>query len=55
MHVEQITGRIGATVTGIGLRQPIGDNLAEALREALARHQVMVFPDQNLGPRRRSA
>lgn len=48
MHVEKITGRIGATITGVDLSQPIGDNLAEALKDALARHGVVVFPDQHL-------
>jgi taurine dioxygenase len=48
MHVEKITGRIGATITGVDLKEPIGDNLAEALKDALAEHQVLVFPDQNL-------
>lgn len=48
MQTEQITGRIGATVTGIDLKQPIGDDLADSLRDALARHQVLVFPDQHL-------
>lgn len=48
MHVEKMTGRIGAVITGIDLKQPIGDNLAEALRDALAGHEVVVFPDQHL-------
>ncbi len=48
MHVEKITGRIGASITGVDLRQPIGDTLAEALRDALAAHAVVIFPDQHL-------
>ena len=48
MRVERITGWIGAVIAGVDLRQPIGDNLAEALRAALAEHQVLVFPDQHL-------
>jgi taurine dioxygenase len=48
MHVEKMTGRIGAAITEVDLGEPIGDNLAEALREALAEHQVVVFPDQRL-------
>ena len=48
MREEKITGRIGATITGVDLAQPIGENLAEALKDALARHQVLVFRDQAL-------
>ena len=48
MREEKMTGRIGAEVSGVDLAQPIGDNLAEALRDALARHQVLVFRDQSL-------
>ena len=48
MHVERMTGWIGAAVTGIDLGHPIGEDLAETLREALAEHQVLVLPDQHL-------
>lgn len=53
MKFEQITGRIGATVTGVDLAhelgaQGTGADLAEALRDALARHQVLVFRDQDI-------
>lgn len=48
MREEKMTGRIGAVVTGVDLKQPIGKDLAEALKDALARHQVLVFPDQHL-------
>ena len=48
MREERMTGRIGAVVTGVDLSAPIGEDLAEALRDALARHQVLVLPDQHL-------
>ena len=48
MHVEKMTGRIGAVITGVDLKGSIGDNLAETLRDALAEHQVVVLPDQHL-------
>lgn len=48
LREEPITGWIGASLTGVDLRQPIGDDLAEALRDALARRQVIVLPDQHL-------
>lgn len=48
MRAEPLTGRIGAELTGIDLAQPISDDLAGALREALARYQVLVIRDQHL-------
>jgi taurine dioxygenase len=48
MLIEKMTGRIGAVITGVDLKEPVGDNLAEALRQALAEHQVLVFPGQGL-------
>lgn len=48
MQIEKMTGWIGAVVGGIDLREPIGEELAQALRDALAEHQVLVLPDQHL-------
>lgn len=48
MEFHPITGLTGAEVTGIDLHQPISDDLAHELREALARHLVLVFRDQHL-------
>jgi len=48
MEEHRLTGTIGAEITGIDLRQPISDDLAEELRHALARHQVLFFRDQHL-------
>jgi len=41
-------GPFGATVTGVDLRDPIGDDLAAELRAAWLAHQVLVFPGQDL-------
>ena len=43
-----LTGAIGAQVAGLDLAAPISDDLAAALREALARRGVLVFRDQAL-------
>jgi taurine dioxygenase len=43
-----LTGTIGAEITGIDLRQPISNDLAGSLKDALARHQVVFFRDQHL-------
>jgi taurine dioxygenase len=48
MKHHPLTGTIGAEITGIDLRQPISDDLAGCLKDALARHQVLFFRDQNL-------
>ena len=43
-----ITGGIGAEIDGIDLRQPIPDEVAGALRDALDRYLLVVFRDQFL-------
>ena len=43
-----ITGTIGAEIEGVDLSGPIGAPLADALRAALWRHQVLVFRGQHL-------
>lgn len=48
MQEHPITGAIGAEVTGLDLAQPISADLAEALRDALARRLVLMFRDQRL-------
>lgn len=48
MDIEAVTPNCGARVTNIDLHGPISDTLAEALRQALYRHQVLFLPDQHL-------
>lgn len=48
MQIHPITGVFGAEITGIDLTGPIGPDLAEKLRDALARHLVIVLRDQHL-------
>jgi taurine dioxygenase len=43
-----VTGTIGAEIDGADLSQPISGGLAGALREALARHQVLFLRGQHL-------
>jgi len=47
--VERGTGPFGAVVHGIDLREAIDPATAEQLREAWLSHQLLVFPDQQLG------
>ncbi len=48
MKAHPITGGIGAELRGVDLKQPISDDLAGALREALDRYLVIVLRDQHL-------
>jgi taurine dioxygenase len=48
LEEHPLTGTIGAEITGIDLRQPISNDLAGVLKDALARHQVVFFRDQHL-------
>lgn len=43
-----LTSSIGARIDGVDLKQPIGDNLAEIIRQLLARYSVLVFRGQGL-------
>ena len=47
MLIEKpVTGTIGAELEGVDLTRPVGEDLAAALRDALARRLVVVFRDQ---------
>jgi len=49
MMIEQpLTGTIGAAIEGVDLTGDIPSALAGNLREALARHQVIIIRDQFL-------
>lgn len=48
--IEPVTPTIGATVTGLDLRDA-GDTDYAAIRSAIAEHKVLFFPDQRLEPR----
>ncbi len=47
-NIHPMTGTIGAEIDGVDLNEAIPDGLADALRGALWRHQVIVFRDQHL-------
>ena len=48
MRVDRLTGFMGAEIGGLDLKQPISDDLAAALRDALGAHQMIVMRDQHL-------
>jgi taurine dioxygenase len=41
---------VGVEISGLDLARPIGEEAGEALRKCLARHQLLVFRNQRLGP-----
>lgn len=55
MEVRPITGTIGAEIEGVDLAQPLSEDLAEALRAALAEHLLIVLRGQAVGPDRQRA
>lgn len=48
LTVEPTTASFGAIVRGLDLRRPLDPPTAERLRQAWLRHQILVFPDQEL-------
>jgi taurine dioxygenase len=50
IEVTQITPRIGGSVTGINLAEPLSDVQIDDVRQALIDHQVIFFRDQQLDP-----
>lgn len=49
--VSPLTPHIGAEISGVNLSQPIGEDLAEELRQALLEWKVIFFRDQHsVGP-----
>ena len=48
MRIERLTGFTGASIEGVNLRDTISTDAAEALRDALGAHQMLVFRDQHL-------
>jgi len=46
--VEPVVAPFGATVQGLDLGRPLDPVTADHLRQAWLRHQVLVFPDQDL-------
>ena len=46
LRFQPVTACFGATVAGIDLREEIGPDQARAVREALDRFHVLIFPSQ---------
>ncbi len=48
MRTTALTTSIGAQVHGVDLKQPLAQDLADGIRQALAEHAVLVFREQHL-------
>lgn len=48
MKAHPISGYIGAEISDVDLKQPISEDLAQALRDALDRYLVIILRDQHL-------
>jgi len=48
VKIEPVAGHIGAEISGVDLKEPLGEEVAEALRAALAQYLVIFFRDQPL-------
>jgi alpha-ketoglutarate-dependent taurine dioxygenase len=48
VDVRKVTGRIGAEVTGVDLRQALDEQTVAALRAALDEHKALVFRDVDI-------
>lgn len=50
INVKAVGYSLGAQVTGVDLSQPLSENQLRIIQDAWAEHQVLVFPNQELGP-----
>lgn len=50
IHVDLVSGALGAEISGVDLRAPIGDDLVAEIRSALLVNRVLFFRDQELDP-----
>ena len=48
LKVEPQENQFGATISGLALASPLDEPTAKTIREAWARHGVLIFPDQRL-------
>jgi len=50
VHIAPLTPTIGAVIEGVDLSEPMSDDLLQTIRQALLRHKVIFFQDQQLTP-----
>jgi taurine dioxygenase len=54
-QLEQVTGSLGAEISGVDLSQDLSDQAVAALSDALVRHKVLFFRDQSVTTERHLA
>ena len=50
MKIEAITPSIGAEISGLSLNKDLNDDICDQIYNALIKHQVVFFRDQDLSP-----
>ena len=50
LAIEPLTPAIGAVLRGVNLSEPASDGLIDDIRQALLKHQVIFFENQDLSP-----
>ncbi|MGI9431123.1 MAG: TauD/TfdA dioxygenase family protein, partial [Myxococcota bacterium] len=50
VRVEPVTATVGATITGVDLREPLGAAIRDAIERALLEHGVVFFRGQDITP-----
>ena len=50
MKIEAITPAIGAEISGVSLNKNLNDDICDQIYNALIKHQVVFFRDQDLSP-----
>ncbi len=50
IHVKPLQPRIGAEISGVDLRRPISDAVRDEIRQAVLKHKVVFFRDQDITP-----
>jgi alpha-ketoglutarate-dependent taurine dioxygenase len=55
LEVRPLTPNIGAEIVGLDLSEPLGEDTVAQVRDALGRHLVLFFMDQDLSPEAQAA
>jgi len=50
LSIQPVTTTIGARVESVDLREPLGEDMRDAILDALLRHHVLFFRDQDITP-----
>ena len=48
LQVRKVHPHVGAEISGVDLREPLPDDVFEAIRDAFHQHSILVFRDQDI-------